>query len=121
MNNEFRALFDRQVEYLSSKDIDSLIDNNYTEDAELIGFGDLRVVGAEALRPYFREYVDHLGYIRLISVDKYTEGANSIFFEATMETAGGVARVYDVFMLRDGRISHHFTGLLSFVPHAPQG
>lgn len=118
MNNEFRPLFDRQVEFLSTRNIDALIDTNYTEDAELIGFNDLRVVGAEALRPYFKGYVEHLGYIKLISVDKYTEGTNSIFFEATMETAGGIARVYDVFILRDGRISHHFTGLLGFTPHA---
>jgi len=52
-----------------------------------------------------------LGYIKLVSTDKFTETEDSIYFEATVETKLGVVRVYDVFLLNDGKATHHFTGL----------
>ena len=114
---KFKAFYDRQIEFLAAKDAAGLIANQYTEDAELLSFTN-HIKGAKALVEYFTGYIAGLGYIKLLSTDKYTEGDNSIFFEATVETAGGIARVYDVFVLRDGKIAHHFTGLLGFTPHA---
>ena len=114
---KFKAFYERQIESLANNDAVGLIANQYTEDAELLSFTN-HIVGAPALVEYFKGYIANLGYIKLISTDKYTEGDSSIFFEATVETAGGIARVYDVFVLRDGKIAHHFTGLLGFTPHA---
>ncbi|MBK8032942.1 MAG: nuclear transport factor 2 family protein [Anaerolineae bacterium] len=114
---KFKAFYERQIEFLANNDAVGLIANQYTEDAELLSFTN-HIVGAPALVEYFKGYIANLGYIKLISTDKYTEGDSSIFFEATVETAGGIARVYDVFVLRDGKIAHHFTGLLGFTPHA---
>ncbi|MBK9749475.1 MAG: nuclear transport factor 2 family protein [Chloroflexi bacterium] len=114
---KFKAFYERQIEFLANNDAVGLIANQYTEDAELLSFTN-HIVGAPALVEYFKGYIANLGYIKLISTDKYTEGNSSIFFEATVETAGGIARVYDVFVLRDGKIAHHFTGLLGFTPHA---
>ncbi len=116
---KFKAFYERQIEFLATNDAVGLIANQYTEDAELLSFTN-HIVGAPALVEYFKGYIANLGYIKLISTDKYTEGDSSIFFEATVETAGGIARVYDVFVLRDGKIAHHFTGLLGFTPHAQQ-
>jgi hypothetical protein len=53
-----------------------------------------------------------LGGIELKSTDKYTETDDTIFFEATVVTgAFGEAKVYDAFVLRDGKATHHFTGV----------
>ena len=46
------------------------------------------------------------------STDKFTSTGDSIFLEATVESAMGQARVYDAFVLRDGKITHHFTGVI---------
>jgi len=113
---KYKDFYDRQLQYLADQDVDGLIDNHYTVDAELLGFN-VHEIGHEALKRHFREYLQHLGYIKLISTDQYVEGQNSILFEATVETAGGIARVYDVFIFRGDKLSHHFTGLLGFTPH----
>ena len=104
--------------YLANNDVVGLIANQYNDDAELVTFTN-RIKGAPALVEYFKAYIAGLGYIKVLSTDQYTEGDDSIFFEATVETAGGIARVYDVFILENGKISRHFTGLLGFTPHAP--
>lgn len=106
-----RQFLDEQLEYLGAKDVDSLIDNHYKDDALLVGF-DFTVRGQEALREHFRNYLQTLGDLKLISLDKFTETGDTIFLEATMETSNlGVAQVYDAFVLDDGKVTYHFTGL----------
>jgi hypothetical protein len=107
----------RQIEFLANKDVEGLIANQYNDDADLLSFTN-HIVGAPALVTYFKGYIAQLGYIKLLSTDQYTETDDAMFFEAAVETAGGIANVYDVFTLRDGKISHHFTGLRSFIPKA---
>jgi hypothetical protein len=117
-NFKYREFYDRQLEFIARNDIEGLIHNQYTEDAELLNFN-YYIKGAPALIEYFKTYIGSLGYIKLLSTDNYTEGDDSMFFESTVETAGGVARVYDVFVMRDGKIWRHFAGLLGFTPKAP--
>ena len=69
------------------------------------------VQGKAALKEYFRSYLNRLGFIRLVSTDKFRETRDAIFFEATVETKLGVVRVYDALVLRDGKVTHHFAGL----------
>ena len=54
-----RELYDRQVRFLLDKDVDGLIDTNYTADAELVSFNTV-VKGRQALKEYF------LGYLRRV-------------------------------------------------------
>lgn len=116
-NANYKDFYNRQIEFLANKDVEGLIANQYNEDAYLLSFSN-HISGAPALVEYFKGYLDHLGYIKLISTDQYTETDDAIFFEATVETAGGIANVYDVFVMRDGKISKHFTGLSKFTPHS---
>lgn len=106
-----RQLYDRQVRFLLDKDVDGLVETNYTEDAELVSFQTV-VKGREALREYFKGYVEMLGNLVVESTDKFTEAPDAVFFEATVSSALGRVRVYDAFVLRDGQISHHFTGVM---------
>jgi hypothetical protein len=115
-----RAFYDRQIELLEAGDVDELISSQYHPDATLVSF-DVTRRGHEELRTHFRDYLEHLGSLDVLSTDKFTETEDSIFFEATASTDHGIARVYDVFILEDGLLKQHFTGLLSFEPHAGAG
>ena len=106
-----RELYDRQIKFLVDKDVDGLIDTNYAPDAELISFHTV-VKGREALRTYFHGYLEMLGDIVVESTDKFAETDDAIFFEATVRSALGRVRVYDAWVLRDGQITHHFTGVM---------
>lgn len=112
-----KQFYDRQIKYLEANDVDGLIANQYADDAIIVGF-EFQHRGTEALTTHFHNYLAQLGNkVKLISTDKFTETDDSIFFEATVETAYGTARVYDVFILNgDNKATHHYTGLLSFVP-----
>jgi hypothetical protein len=113
-----KQFYDRQVALLAQNDVPALISSQYHDDAVVVGFGFTRR-GKQELLDHFHAYMQQLGYIKLLSTDKFTETDDSIFFEATVETAGGIARVYDVFILRDGKATHHYTGLLGFTPRNP--
>lgn len=103
--------YDEQIAYLLAKNVDELIDNHYSEDAEIIGF-DFNYRGRDALKAHFHRYLEMLGGIQVKSTDKFTETADALFFEATVITgAFGEAHVYDAFVLRDGKATHHFTGV----------
>lgn len=105
-----QALYDRQITFLQANDVDGLIDTNYADDAEIISF-DFVVRGKEALRKHFRNYLAGLQGITLLSTDHFAATEDAVFFEATVNTgAYGKVRVYDAFVLRDGRIWRHFTG-----------
>lgn len=110
-----RAFYDRQVALLEAGDVDRLVAEQYDENATLVSF-DVTRKGREELRSHFEGYLQYLGSLEVLSTDKFTETDDSLFFEATVRTAHGEARVYDVFLLRDGKATHHFTGVIAFTP-----
>ena len=112
-----KAFYQRQVSFLEDNDVPGLIASQYAPDAELVGY-DLHVSGTQALIKHFTAYLGHLGGIKLISTDKFMETENAIMFEASIKVAAGVARVYDTFVLKDGKAIHHFTGMLGFTPNS---
>jgi hypothetical protein len=112
-----KEFYDRQLAYLAKKDIDGLVENQYHAEAILVSF-DTVVRGRAALKTHFTNYLGHLGKIELISTDKFAEIEDAIFFEATVETAIGIAVVYDVFTFKDGKAIRHFTGVKEVRPKA---
>jgi len=111
-----KAFYERQVSFLEANDVPGLIASQYAADAQLTGF-DLNVRGTNALVKHFSAYLANLGGIKLISTDKFMETESGIMFEATVKVAAGLARVYDVFVLQNGKATHHFTGMLGFTPN----
>ena len=107
-----RKFFDEQIMLLQQKKTDELIDRHYEEDAVLVSVTKV-VRGRSALKEHFRGYVSRLGNLEILSLDAFVETDDGILLEATVRTALGEARVYDALVLRDGKITHHFTGLLS--------
>ena len=110
-----KAFYDRQVALLANQDIDGLMETQYHPDAVLVSF-DTTVRGHAALREHFKNYLGHLGKIKLLSTDQFAEIEDGIFFEATVETDIGIAVVYDVFTFQDGKAIRHFTGVKSVRP-----
>jgi len=106
-----KAFYQRQITALEARDLDALL-RQYHSDASLIGF-DFTVKGHAAIRIHLEGYLERLGELKLKSTDKFTETGDAIFLEATIISRLGEARVYDVFLLRDGKATHHFTGVLS--------
>ncbi len=109
-DTDAKKFYERQVAYLIAGDVDGLVDNNYHEDATFVAF-DFTVRGREALKYQFGMYLRWIGLKEVVSTDKFTATDDSIFFEATVVTNRGIGRIFDVFMMRDGKISHHFTGV----------
>ena len=110
-----KSFYNRQLAFLAQQDIPGLVDSQYHPDAVLVGF-DFTVRGQAALREHFKNYLGHLGKIKLLSTDKFAEIEDAIFFEATVETDIGIAEVYDVFTFKDGKAIRHFTGLKAVRP-----
>jgi hypothetical protein len=111
-----KAFYERQVAFLEAGDVEGLIHSQYAQDAELIGF-DLNVNGTEALIKHFHGYLKNFGSLKVISTEKFMETEDTIMFEATVKVAAGTARVYDSFVLKNGKAAYHFTGLLGFTPN----
>lgn len=109
-----RHFYEGHIALLERGDVDTLM-TRYHDDARLVGL-EFVVDGKDALRTHMTNYLKGLGSLKVLSTDKFVETDDSIFFEATVATGSGVARVFDVFLLRDGRIARHFTGLISFTP-----
>lgn len=113
MATTHRELYDKQISLLTPETVDRLVDEQYTEDAVLLR-ADGNIVGREALRAYFPGYLSALGGITLLSTDLFLESEDVVAFEATVETgAYGKVRVYDTWLLRDGKIARHVTGTLA--------
>jgi hypothetical protein len=109
-----KAFYQRQITALEAHDMNALL-TQYHSDATMVGF-DFTVKGLAAIRKHFEGYLERLGRLKLKSTDKFTETEDAIFFEATIISNLGEARVYDVFMLRDGKATHHFNGVISLLP-----
>ena len=112
-----KAFYYRQVSFLEANNVEGLIASQYAVDAELVGFG-LHVKGRDALIKHFTGYLANLGGIKLVTTDKYMETENAIMFEASIRVSTGLARVYDAFVLKNGKATQHFTGLLGFTPNS---
>ncbi len=105
-----REFYKEQIDYLVAKDVDGLVDNHYNEDAVLVGF-DFVVKGRDALKTHFRKYLQMLGHLDLKSTNKFNEGEDFLFFEASVISDFGPADVYDALVMKCGKISYHFTGV----------
>lgn len=106
-----KKFYEEQLDYLFSNDIDGLIDNHYNENAILVGF-DFTIEGREALKEHFRNYMKQLGNLKVKSTDKFNENKNTLFFQATVTSTQGEVKVFDAFVLENGKISYHFTGVI---------
>lgn len=124
MSTPAKAFYDRQLALLLARDVEALIAAQYHDDAVLLGNNGrdfvVRCAGdKQPLVDHFRAYLEQLGSLEVLSTDRFVESGDEFLLEATVRTGNfGVVRVYDAFVLSDGKARVHFTGL--FPPPAPQ-
>jgi ketosteroid isomerase-like protein len=92
---------------LQAGDLEGLL-RLYHPDATLLSM-DAAVTGASGIAKFFEQYFRGAGSFTVVPTGKYIEGGDSILCETRVETAGVIAQVHEVFVLRDGRATHHFT------------
>jgi SnoaL-like domain len=103
----------RHVQSFKDKDVDGLLASDYTDDARLMSY-DFDLQGHDQLKYAFTQYLEMIGDFTLDSTEQFHKTDTAVILEATLTTEkAGIRKVWDVFMLRDGKISHHFTGLKS--------
>ena len=103
--------YEKHLQYFYDKDVVGLVANDYNEDAIVMSY-DFVVKGPEALRGLFTAYLDMIGDFTVTSTEHFRETDDAIQLEATLQTTkAGIRKVYDVFVLKNGKISYHFTGL----------
>jgi hypothetical protein len=105
-----RRFYDEQLSLLQHAKTDELIEKHYHDYAVLTSTTN-SVRGHTALKKHFRAYVTMLAKIEVLSLDVFVETDDSILLEATIRTALGEAKVYDAFVLKEGKVTHHFTGV----------
>jgi hypothetical protein len=109
-----RAWFERQLAYLTAKNVDGLV-AQYHDDANLLFDIKGQIKGRDAIREFFVEHLEWLGRVELKSIDAFTETGNSCFAEVRLLTTAGEGRVVDTFVLQGDKVRLHFNGLVSFI------
>jgi hypothetical protein len=114
VDTPMRRFYEEHVALLDARDFDALVTTHYHEDAQILSTG-YRVSGHAELLEHFAKYTGLMGFLKVLSTDKWVEGEHTFAFEATCRTQWGLSKVHDAFFLRDGRIVRHFTGSIPLV------
>jgi hypothetical protein len=103
--------FEKHLQFFIDKDVDGLLASDYNDDAVCVSY-DFAIKGKDGLKSLFSGYLEMVGDIVLRSTDHWRETDDSILIEATMDTSrAGERKVYDIFVMKNGKISYHFTGV----------
>ena len=103
--------YQKHLNFFYTRDIEGLVQSDYHEDAELVTV-DWSARGRDALRQIFTGYLEMIGDFKVRTTEKFHETDDAIMLEATMDTQkAGERKVYDIFVMRAGKITHHFTGV----------
>jgi hypothetical protein len=109
-NNEF---YENHLKLLEKNDADLLVEHDYHDDAEMILFvmpEPIFIKGKEALKKQLGDYMSYI-YRGFVSTEKLAITDDSIFLEATINTANGESKVYDALYMKDNKIYRHYSGL----------
>jgi hypothetical protein len=111
-----RKFFDQHMSYIDAKDVDGMVDAQYTQDAALISPFDILdtppphiVRGNQALKNFFRRYLDWQGEIKVESLYNFAELDDSITFHAIFASNTGRWVVSDAWHMRDDKIDRHYS------------
>jgi len=106
-----RKMLRRHMHYLYNNDVAGMLANEYTEDAVVVVDNNV-VQGREALTGLMTGFIQMIGEFRYQTIDRFVETADSVLVESTVNMANiGVKKVYDLYMLRDGKICQQIKGV----------
>ncbi|NEU82303.1 nuclear transport factor 2 family protein [Nostoc sp. UIC 10630] len=120
-NSHMGKMYKEHIQYLQKKDIEGVLQNQYTDDALLISSIERKPLyyrGHEELKKHFRGILDVEGLESDIAFWAETENPQTLMIvEAiTMQTVNGEVkmRFADSWVLRDGKIAIHFAGMTQY-------
>lgn len=107
------AFYENHLALLANKDANELVEHDYHDEAQMIlmvADEPIYITGKEALKKQLGDYLQYV-YRGFISTEKLAITDDSIFLEATIDTANGPSKVYDALYMKDGKIYRHYSGL----------
>ena len=108
-----KDFYDYHIQLLAEGDVDKLVEHDYHVDAEMILLvqqDPIYIKGQTQLKEQLGAYMKYV-YRGFTSTDKFAQTDDSLFFEATIETANGPSKVFDALYFKDGKIFRHYSGL----------
>lgn len=108
-----QEFYDNHLKLLADNDADALVEHDYHDDAVMIlhvAEEPMYVTGKDAIKNQLEGYLKYV-YRGFVSTEKLALTDDSIFLEATIDTANGPSKVYDALYLKDGKIFRHYSGL----------
>lgn len=105
-----KLFYEEQVQYLLDKDVESLVEKHYHDNAVIVSFDHI-VRGKDKIKNYFNQFLNSVTIERVTSTDNFTETEDTVMFEATVESNRGVIKTFDALVLESGRIRLQFTGV----------
>ena len=115
IDTPMKQFYAEHVAFLNARDSVSLVDQHYRDDA-IVMSTEYIVAGRQELYRHFAKYSSLMGFLEVLTTDKWTESETTFAFEATARTQWGLSRVHDACVLRDGKIYRHFTGTIPMAP-----
>lgn len=113
---EAQTFHKRYLDFHSRGDADGLADDFFSDDVRLIT-ARVDVSGREAVRKMFRALFAKESEFTPLSVENITSDSDYVWFEATVTSSLGQRRVYDIMLVRDGRVHLQLVGqLLGVLP-----
>jgi len=109
---DFQKFIDNHLRLLAEGDAEKLVENDYHDDAVMVlmlGPEPQIVSGKDALKRLFDMYLKNI-YRGFVSFQKLGFSDDSICLEATINTTGGEAKVWDALYMKDGKILRHYSG-----------
>jgi|GEM_PF-556191 len=108
---EARTFHQRYLDFHSRGDADGLAHDFFSEDVRLIT-ARVDVSGREAVRKMFRELFAKESGFTPLSVENITSDSDYVWFEATVTSSLGKRRVYDIMLVREGKVHLQLVGQL---------
>lgn len=108
-----QEFYENHLKLLEGNDAIELVEHDYHDDATmilLVAEQPIYVIGKEALKVQLDDYLKNI-YRGFISTEKLAITDDSIFLEATIQTAFGPSKVYDALFMKDGKIYRHYSGV----------
>lgn len=101
-----REFFQRQLELMSTGQIDRLVEEHYASDAVMVTFDGVRRGHAE-LKQYYWDRLGQLEQVNSLTVTHFVETEDTILFRADLEAVHENVHAQNALFMRNGRIARH--------------
>ncbi len=112
VDSPLRAFYDRLLHGLAHGDAEAVVDVFFHEEAVLTTFEGIHTGRAE-LVAFFRGYLAQHDGLGILATERFVERGDAFYTETLLPatTNVGARHAYNGYVVRDGKITHQFTGV----------